>query len=127
MLEYVYIAIGSAFGGMLRYFCSTIIPNSLMQMHFPLGILIINITGSFIIGLSSSIPITDAIIETRIKHLIIIGFCGGYTTFSSFSLDNLHLIQNNEFFTATLNILLSVLLCIAATWLGYILGKYIVN
>lgn len=125
MLEYIYIAIGSAFGGMLRYFCSTIISNSLIYANFPLGVLVINIAGSFIIGLASSISIADPLIEARIKYLIIIGFCGGYTTFSSFSLDNLHLIQNNQVAVAVVNILSSVILCIVATWVGYVLGKYI--
>lgn len=118
---YLWISIGSALGGMSRYFCSTIITSSIGG-SFPFGTLIVNIIGSFIIGFIATMTGPDArlIINPEMRQFLMVGFCGGFTTFSSFSLQTLNLARDGDFFSAGLNVVLSVILCLASVWLGYI-------
>ena len=120
MISYLLIAIGSAVGGMLRHWLSMITSNSFGET-FPLGTLFVNILGSFIIGIFASLTAADSkfLFGTTTRQLIMIGFCGGFTTFSSFSLQTLYLLQDDEWLKALLNTLLSFSLCMFSVWLGY--------
>ena len=93
---------------------------------FPWGTLVINVTGSFIIGILGALVGPEGRLDpqTRIFTLrfLMVGVCGGYTTFSSFSLQTLNLMQNREWLHAGGNIVLSVVLCLIAVWLGFLLG-----
>jgi CrcB protein len=85
-----------------------------------LGTLVVNITGSFLIGVFAGIFRHGASTSTR--AFIITGNCGGYTTFSSFSLQNLQLLENGQYYYAGVNTALSVAFCMLGVWLGYLLG-----
>jgi len=88
---------------------------------FPWGTLIINVTGSFVIGFFAALTGPDGrlLVAADTRQFVMVGLCGGYTTFSSFSLQTLTLAQDGEFLRAALNIGGSVLLCLVAVWLGY--------
>ena len=123
MMMYVWITIGSALGGAARYWCSGFAAN-----HFgetvPMGTLLVNISGSFIIGFFATLTGPDGRIlaSTETRQFVMTGFCGGYTTFSSFSLQTLNLVRDGEMKLATVNIVASVALCLLAVWAGHALA-----
>ena len=121
MITYLWIAAGSALGGMARYACSSLIANWFGQT-FPLGTLVINVLGSFVIGFFAALTGPDGrvLVPGDVRQFVMVGLCGGYTTFSSFSLQTLTLAQDGEFLWAGLNIAASVVLCLVAVWLGYV-------
>lgn len=121
MQTYFWIAVGSALGGMARYWCSGVAA-SLIGETFPWGTLIVNVLGSFVIGFFATITGPDGrfLVGTLERQFVMIGICGGYTTFSSFSIQTLNLVQNGEWLYAGLNIGASVVLCLLAVWLGHI-------
>jgi CrcB protein len=121
MITYLYVALGSALGGMARYWCSGFIANRLGEV-FPWGTIFINIFGSFVIGFFATLSGPDSryLINANIRQFVMVGVCGGYTTFSSFSLQTLNLIRNGEVAAAGANIGLSVLLCLLGVWLGHL-------
>ena len=90
----------------------------------PWGTLIVNVTGSFVIGFFNTLTGPDGrlLVGGTARQFVMIGVCGGYTTFSSFSLQTLSLAQEGEWLQAGGNILLSVVLCLVAVWLGHILA-----
>lgn len=91
---------------------------------FPYGTVIVNVTGSFLMGLIATIMLRRFNnISPQISALLITGFLGGYTTFSSFSMDTITLFENGAPIKALANIGLSVVLCLLATWCGVILGR----
>jgi CrcB protein len=123
MTSYFWIAIGSALGGIARYWCSGIAAR-LFGETFPWGTLIVNVIGSFVIGLFAALtgPEGRIFVPSVARQFVMIGLCGGYTTFSSFSLQTLNLTTDGEYLYAGLNIVLSVALCLIAVWLGSILA-----
>jgi CrcB protein len=124
--SYFWIAIGSALGGMARYWCSGVAAR-LIGETFPWGTIIVNITGSLIIGFFATLTGPDGRIfaDTLTRQFVMLGFCGGYTTFSSFSLQTLALLQDGEWLLASANIALSVIACLLAVWAGYALAASI--
>ena len=124
MASYFWIAIGSALGGIARYWCSGIAAR-LIGETFPWGTLIVNVVGSFIIGFFATLTGPDGrlFVPSVARQFVMIGLCGGYTTFSSFSLQTLNLATDGEYLYAGLNIVLSVVLCLIAVWLGSILAS----
>ena len=112
------IFFGAGLGGLTRYGVANGI-YSLVGRQFPYGTLFVNASGSFLMGLLFTV-ILDRFdgLGPQLRALLLIGFLGGYTTFSSFSLETLNLIESGAWFGALINILLSVTLCIALTWLG---------
>jgi fluoride exporter len=121
--EYLWIAIGSALGGTARYFCSGVAARWIGET-FPWGTLIVNVLGSFIIGFFATLTGPDGrvFIGSTARQFVMVGFCGGYTTFSSFSLQTLSLMQDGEWVYAGVNITASVVLCLIAVWAGYVLA-----
>lgn len=119
MATYFWIAVGSALGGMSRYWCSDIVAR-LIGASFPWGTLVVNVTGSFLIGFIATLagPDGKAYLDTLPRQFVMIGFCGGYTTFSSFSLQTLDLMSAGEWLRAGANIGLSVVCCMLAVWAG---------
>jgi CrcB protein len=91
---------------------------------FPLGTLVVNVTGSFAIGFFAAFtdPEGPLLVSPRLRQFFMIGVCGGYTTFSSFSLQTLDLVRDGDCFKACLNSVLSFACCVAAVWLGRILA-----
>ncbi|HWK43180.1 MAG TPA: fluoride efflux transporter CrcB [Stellaceae bacterium] len=123
MAPYLWIAIGSALGGMGRYWTGLAVTR-LLPVPFPWGTLLINVLGSFVIGLFASLTDADGRypVGVTLRLFVMVGLCGGYTTFSSFSLQTLTLMQDNRMLEAGLNVLGSVVLCLVAVWLGSLLG-----
>jgi len=112
-LNVVTVAAGGAIGAACRYLCG-FIPLKL-NSGFPLATMLINIIGSFCIGVIAALAQKSGRIDPRIVLFLKAGFCGGFTTFSTFSLENLTLLQNGSYGTAILYMLFSVILCIAGT------------
>jgi CrcB protein len=126
MMSYIWIAIGSAIGGAARYWCTGFAAR-LFGETFPWGTLLVNITGSLIIGFFATLTGPDGriFVSSTTHQFVMIGLCGGYTTFSSFSLQTLNLVQDSEWLQAGGNIVGSVVLCLFAVWLGHILAASI--
>ena len=125
MLAYLWVAIGGALGSVARFACNSFISGKFGE-SFPWGTLLINALGSLVIGfvaaLSSAEGRPDAQSRAFAVQFLMVGVCGGFTTFSSFSLQTLNLLRDGQWLYAAGNILLSVALCLIAVWLGYLLG-----
>lgn len=126
MLAYFWVALGGALGSVSRFWLSGVIAEK-VGFTFPWGTLVINVTGSFLIGIFAALGTAEGRLDPQSRILVIqflmIGVCGGYTTFSAFSLQTLNLLRDREWLYAGGNILLSVVLCMIAVWLGYLLGS----
>lgn len=120
---YAWIAIGGALGSVARFWCSGAVAG-LIGETFPLGTLGVNIVGSFIIGFAATAMRPDGrmFAGTTARQFVMVGFCGGFTTFSSFSLQTLILLNDGEWLPAIGNIGLSVALCLIAVWAGHMLA-----
>ena len=123
MLAYLWVAIGGALGSVARFWFSGLIARQFGET-FPWGTLLVNISGSLIIGFFGALtdPQGRWFVTPAMRQFFMIGICGGYTTFSSFSLQTLNLLREREWLYAGGNIVLSVVLCMIAVWLGYALG-----
>lgn len=126
MLTYAWIAVGGAIGTMGRYWINLIFTARFGEA-MPWGTIFINISGSLIIGLFAALTETGGRLPVppEIRNFMLVGLCGGYTTFSSFSLQTLTLIQTGEPGRALANVLISVTACIFAVWLGFTLPEAI--
>ena len=126
MLNYAWIALGSALGGIARYWCSGVAAR-LFGETFPWGTLFVNVTGSFIIGFFATLTGPDGRIfaGSTTRQFVMLGILGGFTTFSSFSLQTLSLAQDSEWLQAGGNIVGSVVLCLLAVWLGHLFAQSI--
>ena len=115
----VLIALGGALGSVLRALAGWALAD-----RAPLATLIVNVAGSLLIGwLMGRLALWDPASASRGQALLVVGFCGGFTTFSTFSWQTLEQIQRGAWGAAALNVLLSVTLCLAAVWLGFRLGR----
>jgi CrcB protein len=119
-LNYVMVAIGGAVGSVVRFWISTLLAKRFTET-FPIGTLAVNVSGSFIIGVLAALAKSEAF-SSSTRAFLMVGVCGGYTTFSSFSLQSLQLLQNGNYYYAGLNTVLSFVLCMIAVWLGYLAG-----
>lgn len=126
MLDYILVMLGGAFGTGARFWASGIIAERAGDV-FPLGTLVVNVTGSFVIGFFAAFtdPEGPFLVPPRFREFFMIGVCGGYTTFSSFSLQTLDLVRDGDWLKAFLNTALSLACCLAAVWLGRILALII--
>ena len=126
MITYVWIGIGSAIGGMSRYWCSGVVTR-LFGETLPWGTIVVNIFGSLIIGfIATLIPPDSRIFSIHdTRNFLMIGVLGGYTTFSAFSLETINLAREGHWFSAVLNVFLSVFLCLIAVWVGHIAANTI--
>jgi fluoride exporter len=124
MENYIWVAIGGALGTAGRYWLSGVVAR-LIGETFPWGTLLINVTGSFIIGFFAALTGPDGrvLVGSTARQFVMVGLCGGYTTFSSFSLQTLSLMNDGEWFRAGGNIGLSVALCLIAVWAGAMLAS----
>ncbi len=123
MLNYLWIALGSALGGVGRFWLTGVIARH-SAGTFPWDTLVVNVTGSLVIGFFSTAtgPDSRIVVDSSFRQFFMIGICGGYTTFSSFSLQTLSLVRDGEWLYAGANIAGSVILCLVGVWLGHILA-----
>ncbi|MEO5776768.1 MAG: fluoride efflux transporter CrcB [Flavobacterium sp.] len=118
----LYIAIGGALGSVLRYL-TTVLVSKFWSNQFPLATFIANIIGCFLIGLFIGILAKNNLSDSQLKWFLVTGFCGGYTTFSAFGMENFNLFQNNNSILAFGYIALSILLGLFAVWFGLFMSK----
>ena len=125
-MEYVWIALGSALGGVARYWLSGVVAQRFGEA-FPVGTLIVNVSGSFVIGFVAALTNPDGrvLLSVTARKFIMVGILGGYTTFSSFSLQTLSLARSGEWLYAGANVVLSVVVCLLAVWLGHVVAEII--
>ena len=123
MLLYLWLGLGGAIGTVARFWLDGVI--STRSPAFPYGILTINVTGSFLIGLLFALigPEGRWLVSPTVRTFFMVGICGGYTTFSSFSLNTLNLAREGQWLYAGANVVLSVVFCLLAVWLGFLLGS----
>lgn len=122
MIKYLIVSGGAAIGGALRYWLSDFV-YKFLPANFPYGTLAVNFLGSLLLGFVIFGLYDKELISQNMRLFLTIGFCGGFTTFSTFSLETVNLMKNSEFLFASLNILLNVFLCLAGTYLAYILSN----
>jgi fluoride exporter len=120
MLSYLWVSLGGAIGSAARFWISGAVAERYGQT-FPYGTLAVNVTGSFIIGLFAALTDPDGrfLASPSFREFFMIGVCGGYTTFSSFSLQTLSLAQDGEWLRAAANAVGSFAFCLFAVWLGH--------
>lgn len=117
------IACGSALGGVARYWLSGVVAHRFGEL-FPWGTLVVNIVGCALIGLLSGLHDSARVpLSAEARGFLMIGVMGGFTTFSSFSLQTLQRVQEGDWLRAVANVLLSVILCLVAVAFGYWLAR----
>jgi CrcB protein len=121
--SYISVALGSIVGGVARYLVSVLFLSQLGD-GFPWGTLFVNVTGSFIIGFYAALTGPDGrlFVSPRQRQFVMVGICGGYTTFSAFSLETLRLVQSGNIQAASLNLFVSVVGWLTAVWIGHALA-----
>ena len=116
----LWIALGGALGSVLR----ALVGHALSGTRFPWATLLINAAGSLLIGwLMARLGSLEPAPAARLQSLLVVGFCGGFTTFSTFSWQTLDQMLRGQWLAAATNVLLSVAICLLAVWLGYRLGR----
>lgn len=122
----LWVAAGSAIGGVLRYAASGMVAR-LVGETFPWGTITVNVVGSILIGLFAATVGPDGrlFVGTVTRQFVTLGLLGGFTTFSSFSLQTLSLVQDSQWLHAGANVVASVVLCLVGVWIGHALGVVI--
>ena len=123
MTKYLAVLAGGAFGTGLRYFLSTFIYSVIREPTFPYANLVINVSGSFALGLLTELFAERLLVSPTVRVAVLTGILGGYTTFSSFSYETYSLLRDGEMWRAILNAVGSVLLGLIAVWLGVRLAQ----
>ena len=117
------MALGAALGGALRYWCYGAAARLGAEL-FPWGTLFVNVAGSALIGFFATLTGADGrlLVSPEARVFVMAGFCGGFTTFSTFSLETLRLMEDRQWLHASANVAASVFLCLAGVWLGHVLA-----
>ena len=123
MKEILLVFLGGGLGSSFRWLINRLIPSD----SFPYSTISVNLIGCFLIGIIAGYILTHSHIKSDIYPLLIVGFCGGLTTFSAFALDNYNLIKSNDFFNSILYITLSVVGCIIMIYAGFYVIQKILN
>ena len=122
LANYIWIALGAVGGASARYFLSTLIARHLSSA-FPYGTLLINITGSLVLGFFLVFSTERALLDPRWRLLVAIGFCGSYTTFSSYAFESFALMEQGQWLLTGINVVGSNALCLAAVLAGAALAR----
>jgi fluoride exporter len=120
---YLMVMLGGTFGVAARMGMSSAL-GAIFGLAFPIGTLVVNVLGCFIIGLFTGLTGHGGAwqVSPHLQQAVTIGVLGGFTTFSAFSLQTINLMSAGQFLYATLNVVLSVVLCLLACWLGLLLA-----
>ena len=121
-MQVIAIAAGGALGALLRYWTSTAIHHRFGQ-SFPYGTLFVNVSGSLIMGLLFVLLTERMELGVQWRAFFLVGLLGAFTTFSTFSMDTLLLLERGEWINAMLNVLFNVFFCIGAAWVGVAIGR----
>jgi fluoride exporter len=126
LIAYLWVALGGALGSIARYGIS-VVTARIWGSAFPWGTILINVAGSFIISFFGTLTNIGGPLPAGpgLRIFVVVGFCGGFTTFSSFSLQTLELARGNEWLGAFGNVVLSVVLCLLAVAAGHLLATEI--
>lgn len=126
MINVFAVFIGGGIGAVLRYLTGLYAARFAL-FSFPFATFLVNVTGSFLIGLFYALCMDKMVISPVMKAALTVGLCGGLTTFSTFSYELFDMIANARFLPAFLYILLSISLCLAAVWFGLNIGKILTS
>ncbi len=123
-MPYLWVTVGSALGGLMRYALTRL--TLAISADFPYGTILINVTGSFVIGYVGALTLQSGryAVSDNLRLFVMVGICGGFTTFSSFSLQTFDLLRTGAWGRAMANIVVSVALCIAAVAAGHLMGQH---
>jgi CrcB protein len=124
MIQILAIAAGGAIGAVLRYWASNGV-YALLGREFPYGTMAVNILGSLLMGFLFVMLVDRMDVSAAWRAIFLIGFLGAFTTFSTFSIETLNLIEDGALLSAGLNMILSVALCVLAAWIGVNIGRNI--
>ena len=121
-VQFCWVALGGALGACSRFWMSSWL-NQLNTSHFPLGTFGVNVLGSFLFGVLSIVIFSAADLREPMRLLILVGFLGAFTTFSTFSFETVRLLEEGQMAMAGINVLVSCVLCFAGVWLGVVLAR----
>lgn len=121
-MKLLFVMLGGAIGASLRYL-STVGATRMLGKDFPYGTLLVNVSGSLLMGLLSGLFISKVSMSEEWRLLLLTGVLGAFTTFSAFSIETITLFDQGAIARGVLNILLNVFLCLAAVWIGLILAR----
>lgn len=127
MVNFLFIGLGGFFGAVLRYAVSDFVQNWSKVTHFPFGTLAVNLLGCLLIGALAQLGEARDIFSPEATSLIFLGFLGAFTTFSTFSSDSVNLMRNGQSLLSYVNIGTSVVLGLAAVWLGRTFTSFLMN
>jgi CrcB protein len=122
MVQTLSIAVGGALGALARFWLSSAV-YAVWGRSFPYGTLAVNVLGSLLMGVLYVLLVERLVVASEWRNFWMVGLLGAFTTFSTFSLDTLHLLQQAAYLKALMNMLLSVVACVAAAYVGLILGR----
>jgi fluoride exporter len=122
MEKYLVVSIGAAIGGVARYWLSGYV-YKFLPSSFPYGTLLVNFIGCLLIGIIIFGLSDKELISPLFRLFLTVGFCGGFTTFSTFSFETFNLLKDYNIFSAFINILTNVICCLGGTYLGYLISK----
>ncbi len=124
MMAFLAVAVGGALGSLARYYASRLVME-LSGGIFPAGTMFVNVTGAVLIGFFAALaaPESPFLISAETRLFLTTGICGGYTTFSTFSLETVALLRDGQWLSASVNAVGSVILCLGAVWIGSVAAQ----